>query len=165
MPHGVTKEDADNAKSFVDNYKQMRKDNPEEAKRLSNMLLQPLIDHGIIQDTNYYKKYFDDILFEDKEMFKSEYKYAFTYEPDFLMRPFEHFAAFLYPRLKEYRDFLAENTYNYEPIEDLDKMILAFRIILAKSFGDPEYYCFDPEVCKKKIKKGLKLFSKYFEEL
>lgn len=162
MPHGVTKEDVDNAKAYVQNFKALPS---EERKHITKPFLQPLIDHGIIQDTNYYKKYFDDILFEDREKFESEYKYAFTYEPDFLMHPFEHFAAYLYPRLKEYRDFLAENTYNYEPLEDLDRMILAFRIILAKSFGDPQYYCFDPEVCKKKIKKGLKLFSKYFEEL
>ena len=56
----VTKEDVDSAKAYVKNFKALP---AEERKQITEPFLQRLINHGIIQDTNYYKKYFDDILF------------------------------------------------------------------------------------------------------
>ena len=52
----VTKEDVDSAKAYVKNFKALP---AEERKHITKPFLQRLIDHGIIQDTNYYKKYLD----------------------------------------------------------------------------------------------------------
>ena len=161
----VTKEDVDSAKAYVKNFKALP---AEERKQITEPFLQRLINHGIIQDTNYYKKYFDDILFEDREKFESEYKNALTYEPNEIAELYTHIAAYIYPRLKEYREWCAEHLYQSEDqredyVKKLDKMIVAFKIILARELGDPTQYVWDKEIADKKIEKGLKLFAKNFE--
>lgn len=48
----VTQKHVDSAKAYVKNYKVLP---AEERKQITEPFLQRLIDHGIIQDTNYYK--------------------------------------------------------------------------------------------------------------
>ena len=118
-----------------------------------------LLEEDIYFDDNLSSEFTNDPRQESWKKQKEELGFDIRelWNLDFTM------AHFIYPRLKYFRDNYAEDFHpcNCDSVEEwqktIDKILLAFKIILVHRINDIEYDY-------KKVEEGLILFAKHFND-
>ena len=129
------------------------------------------IDHIADTDSfgNFYKSEEEYKKLNERRIKSKEYKSCHGFEPCESWGLNTTIAHFVYPRLKKFRQDTNCFPIGTKNIDEwyhiIDKMLLAFALIIDQDDNEELTKCFYSDKQMNEIKEGLELFAKYFNDL